>query len=41
MVKEETWLCSPPQSSSLPPRSPYAADLFSFAVCPLGFVGLA
>lgn len=41
MVKEETWSCSPPQSSSLPPHSPYAAVLFSFPVCPRGFVGLA
>lgn len=41
MVKEETWSCSPPQSSSLPPCSPYAAVLFSFPVCPRGFVGLA
>ena len=41
MVKEETRSCSPPQSSSLPPCSPYAAVLFSFPVCPRGFAGLA
>lgn len=28
MVKEETWSCSPPQSSSLSPCSPYAAVFF-------------